>query len=130
MASGICFVKDGAHVPLDSIAAQESFKQMTEIHLHKLLEALAMRFETGQRPRLVNDIAKCLVKHFFLSASAEEIAAALANRNPSGLLHDVAECSVLAKGDNVDAILEFLDEGDAEEAGAAVTAAMNFYHLC
>ncbi len=118
-------VKDGEGRPLEVIAANEGFKQMTTKYLLRLLDAMKPDFEKGQRPTLEDDIVKYLVEHFIPSASAEEIAAALAQRKTNGLQHDVAECSVLAKGDNMDLMAECFDEGNVLDVEKDVTSAKN-----
>ena len=126
-ASGIAFQRVCPNAGLAEIAAQEGFKQMTNTHLEKLLDRIPKHFEKGGRPKHPDDILKFLVKHFIPSASAKEIAAALAQRDQSGPLHDLAKRSVLLKGDNMDLMADSFGYGDTEEFQKDITSGKNLF---
>ncbi len=124
IGSAIGFVKDGPGGSLlEAFAAREGFKQLTKPFLDKLLDLQQIVFKKGERPSTVKDIVKYLVRHFIPSASAEEIATALAKRKLSGCKHDLSLRSVLAKGDNIAAVATCLNEADTEIVGEAVAHA-------
>ncbi len=113
-ARGIAFMKLRAASSLAECAAREGFRQLNKPYLDKLLALQRIDWKKGRKPKTLVDAVKFLVRHFIPSASAEEIAEAGANRDQMHLQREVAECSVLAKGDNLAAMADCIASDDEE----------------
>lgn len=114
-------LRAGAFSTPFEMSARRGFPNFTVAWLRSLLTFCAVQFPNRSRPQTEMPIVEALVREILGDRVTEDdiakILALRASRAGSKLLSDTSE---LAKGDNMELVKDFFDEGDADDAQAMV----------